>query len=86
MDFSEVIDGLIDRPAVERSGSAFMWERLSAAAGDVNRISSEDEDEDKDSGISQHHQVAWLRMICKYGAHPGRIGRGWQEPTDLTGK
>jgi hypothetical protein len=42
VDFSEVINDLIDHPAVERSGSAFMWERLSAATGNVNWIPREE--------------------------------------------
>ena len=42
VDFSEVINDSIDRSGVERSGSAFMWERLSAATGDVNRIPREE--------------------------------------------
>ena len=36
MDFSEVINDPIDRPRLSGTGSAFMWERLSAHTDDVN--------------------------------------------------
>jgi hypothetical protein len=59
-------------PAAERTGSPFIWERLSAAIGDVNRILRED-----DGRISPRNEVASPQVICNYGGDLCGVGRAW---------